>query len=58
MSEATETVKIIPLSEVANHASSKDCYMAIDGLVYNVTEFLEDHPGGPEIMMEHAGKYG
>lgn len=24
--------------------------------VYNVTDFLEDHPGGPEIMMEHAGE--
>jgi hypothetical protein len=24
--------------------------------VYDVTKFLEDHPGGPEIMMEHAGE--
>jgi cytochrome b involved in lipid metabolism len=24
--------------------------------VYDVTKYLNDHPGGPEIMMEFAGK--
>lgn len=24
--------------------------------VYNVTEFLQDHPGGPEIFFKHGGK--
>jgi cytochrome b involved in lipid metabolism len=26
--------------------------------VYNVTNYLESHPGGPEIIMEFAGKNG
>ena len=25
-------------------------------MVYDVTKYLNDHPGGPEIMMEFAGK--
>ena len=24
-------------------------------MVYDVTKYLNDHPGGPEIMMEFAG---
>ena len=39
------------------HPSQKgDCWLGIDGLVYDVTKFLDDHPGGPEIVLEHAGK--
>ena len=30
-------------------------WFIIHGKVYDVTEFLDDHPGGPEIMKEHAG---
>lgn len=43
------------LAEVAKHASKTDAWMVIDGKVYDVTDFLEDHPGGPEIMFEHVG---
>jgi hypothetical protein len=45
------------LDQVATHANKKDCWMAINGKVYDVTKFLEDHPGGPDIMLEHAGAY-
>ena len=30
--------------------------MAVRGKVYNVTHFLEFHPGGPEELMRGAGK--
>lgn len=29
--------------------------MAIFGKVYDVTKFMDDHPGGPEILMNVAG---
>ena len=48
-------IAVVPLSALAAHGSRADCWMAHNGLVYDVTKFLEDHPGGPEIMMEHAG---
>ncbi len=40
------------LDEVAQHASADDCWMAIDGTVYDVTAFVQsgDHPGGMEIV--------
>lgn len=40
---------------VAAHNSETDVWMIIHGKVYDVSNFLEDHPGGPEIMQQHAG---
>jgi cytochrome b involved in lipid metabolism len=41
--------------EVAQHTGDKDVWMSIHGKVYDVTPFLEDHPGGPEILRNVAG---
>ena len=32
--------------------------MAIDGNVYDITKFLEQHPGGEEVVLEVAGTDG
>eukprot|EP00808_Paulinella_micropora_P023481 g10217.t1 len=42
--------------EVAKHNKDDDVWMIIHGKVYDVTKFLEDHPGGPDIMISVAGK--
>lgn len=31
--------------------------MSIHGKVYDVTKFLEEHPGGEEVMLEVAGEF-
>jgi cytochrome b involved in lipid metabolism len=38
------------LTEVSSHNSASDCWMAIGGKVYNVTDFVGKHPGGPSII--------
>uniref|UniRef100_A0A1D1Z874 Cytochrome b5 n=1 Tax=Anthurium amnicola TaxID=1678845 RepID=A0A1D1Z874_9ARAE len=50
-----EELKRIPVSEVALHTSRKDCWLVIHGRVYDVTEFLEDHPGGDEVLIHASG---
>lgn len=40
----------LTLSEVSKHATGADCWMVIDGTVYDVTAFVEAHPGGPAIV--------
>jgi cytochrome b involved in lipid metabolism len=47
--------KITP-QELADHATAKDCWLLIDGVVYDVTKFLDNHPGGSAVMVEHAGQ--
>lgn len=51
-----KTLPTIPLSEILAHNNSKSCYVRIDEKVYDVTEFLDDHPGGGDLILEYAGK--
>ncbi|GBG33925.1 Cytochrome b5 [Hondaea fermentalgiana] len=41
--------------EVAKHTSEKDCWVIFKGKVYDVSEYLDDHPGGVEIITDLAG---
>ena len=43
-------------AEIALHNSGEATWMIIHGKVYDVHAFMEDHPGGPEILTQHAGK--
>jgi hypothetical protein len=45
--------RVIPVSEVAQHAKDDDCWMIIHGKVYDVTGFLVDHPGQSPRCAQH-----
>lgn len=42
--------------EVAKHNSKTDCWVIIHGKAYDVTDFLNEHPGGAGIILKYAGK--
>lgn len=44
------------LSEVQQHSQLDDCWMVIFDKVYNITEFVYEHPGGDFILLEYAGR--
>lgn len=44
------------LSEVQQHCSLDDCWMVIFDKVYNITDFVYEHPGGDFILLEYAGR--
>ncbi|KAF7721053.1 hypothetical protein EC973_005518 [Apophysomyces ossiformis] len=49
-------MKIISLAEVEKHNQRNDLWVIIHGKVYDLTEFLAKHPGGPNIILKYAGK--
>ena len=42
--------------EVSRHNTEKDCWVILNDTVYNLTEFLPDHPGGKKAILVYAGK--
>lgn len=49
-------VKIFTLEEIAQHNEKKSTWIVIHDTVYDVTPFLDEHPGGEEVLIEQAGK--
>ncbi|KAI8674621.1 hypothetical protein NCS57_00360700 [Fusarium keratoplasticum] len=45
----------IAASELARHDKKDDVWISVNGMVYNMTEFAPEHPGGAEIIYQHAG---
>ncbi|XP_053324339.1 cytochrome b5 [Spea bombifrons] len=43
------------LDEIQKHNHSKSTWIIIHNKVYDVTKFLEEHPGGEEVLREQAG---
>lgn len=45
-----EKTKAFTPEEVARHASKNDCWTIISGNVYDITTYINRHPGGAEIV--------
>ncbi|KIX06001.1 uncharacterized protein Z518_03975 [Rhinocladiella mackenziei CBS 650.93] len=42
--------------EVAKHNSRESCWVIVQGRVYDVTDYLDNHPGGSAILLKYGGK--
>lgn len=41
--------------EIKKHSSHESCWIVIHGNVFDVTDFLPEHPGGQAIILKYAG---
>ncbi|KAG8699770.1 hypothetical protein FRC09_006397, partial [Ceratobasidium sp. 395] len=48
--------EMISAEAVAKHNNRESCWIIVHDHVYDVTEFLNDHPGGSKIILKYAGK--
>ncbi|KAL3567676.1 hypothetical protein D5086_030327 [Populus alba] len=48
--------KVFTFEQVTVHNNHKDCWLIINGKVYDVTKFMEDHPGGDEVLLSSTGQ--
>ena len=46
----------IPSNNIASHNTKDSCYVTIGTKVYDITLFLDDHPGGSELILKYGGK--
>lgn len=51
-----EDMPLISKEELAEHDHPESCWKAIDGKVYDVTDYIPDHPTPESVMHEWCGK--
>lgn len=56
MTNATSTT--FTMAEVATHNNRSSCYTAISGSVYDLTTWIDKHPGGPDKILSLCGNDG
>ena len=53
---AERTSRRITQAELARHERSDDCWLAIDGAVYDVSAYGLQHPAEPEVLNAWCGR--
>lgn len=54
--EVSAPQKRFTREEIEKHDKPDDCWIVINGKVYDATSVLEWHPGGSAPILGHAGK--
>lgn len=49
------TVTSFTMADVAKHNNQNDCWSAVNGSVYNLTEWIAQHPGGERAILGMCG---
>ncbi|KAA8516209.1 hypothetical protein F0562_019388 [Nyssa sinensis] len=48
--------KVHAFDEISKHNQKGDCWLIISGKVYDVSPFMDDHPGGDEVLLTSTEK--
>ncbi|CAJ1361224.1 unnamed protein product [Effrenium voratum] len=53
--EGPKDLRPISAEELKKHSHQGDLWIAIDGIVADITDFATSHPGGIDLLLQHAG---
>lgn len=53
---AAASSKVYSLADLRAHSTEADCWILVHGKVYDVTPFLDEHPGGFDIIVSNTGE--
>ncbi|XP_050305222.1 cytochrome b5 isoform X2 [Anthonomus grandis grandis] len=56
MAEQGKELKIFTTAQVKEHNTKSSVWIIIHNDIYDVTSFLNEHPGGEEVLIEQAGQ--
>ncbi|KKK14684.1 hypothetical protein AOCH_000802 [Aspergillus ochraceoroseus] len=48
--------KLFSTQQISSHNTPDDCWIVVDNQVWDVTDFLDEHPGGSTIILKYAGR--
>lgn len=51
----SEDLKVYTFDEVSKHTELDDLWVVYDGKVYDISRYLDEHPGGQEVVQDVAG---
>ncbi|OHT07129.1 Cytochrome b5-like Heme/Steroid binding domain containing protein [Tritrichomonas foetus] len=46
----------ITMEQVKEHSTKKDCWVVLNGFVYDITQYVLNHPGGSNCFMPPNSK--
>ncbi|CAK9012753.1 Cytochrome b5 isoform A (AtCb5-A) (Cytochrome b5 isoform D) (AtCb5-D) [Durusdinium trenchii] len=48
--------RVVTKEELGKRCGQEDCWVALHGAVYDLTKFMENHPGGKHAILNVAGR--
>ncbi|KAK4503846.1 hypothetical protein PRZ48_004761 [Zasmidium cellare] len=51
-----EESRLLSTQEISQHNSPEDCWLVIEDGVWDCTSFINEHPGGPGLILRYAGR--
>ncbi|KAF4448389.1 L-lactate dehydrogenase (cytochrome) [Fusarium austroafricanum] len=45
----------VSLEDLKQHNTATDCWIAVHSKVWDITHFINEHPGGPDVLLNLAG---
>ncbi|TIA89364.1 hypothetical protein E3P99_02146 [Wallemia hederae] len=56
MSDTNTAPKTYTIDDLKANQSAENMWLLINGKVYDCTKFLDEHPGGDEVIISEGGK--
>ncbi|KAG4253128.1 L-lactate dehydrogenase (cytochrome) [Fusarium proliferatum] len=53
--ETSIETRRVSLDDLKQHNTASDCWIAVHSKVWDITHFINEHPGGPEVLLKLAG---
>ncbi|KAJ5524001.1 hypothetical protein N7494_010651 [Penicillium frequentans] len=47
--------RLYALKDVASHNKDGDLWVVINGKVFDLTTYMDTHPGGKQVILKHGG---